>query len=1076
MIKFKKGLITKIISFLIAVLFFFNSSVYGIDIPRNTTPKLRAPVGLSGTYSRLQKALASEDATFSSQEKLFKEVMGAEFQDIRNFYVDDRTGRFVFQKELRSKKGAWITYYYENSVPIDINGKIDDLVVFYNEVLETDEKDAEIRRLIFKALAKYREDALYLKPWLDKCLVLEKSAKVQEEIQFALNLISGKNMDGGKRLNIVFAGYELGFLAGRGGIKDVLEQLPRTFRNKRGHNAIVYIPFWQGIIIEAIDNYNKRPEVKKSGQYIRITEYGSDFIVEGYKVSRYTVQVFNLVTEKYEPIDGVPVYLLKCDEFFSDIKNGDIYRQKKDKNMPGGLDLIDPENAKTSIFFSKAFLEAMKQNGIAPDIINTADWQTALAISFLRKSKNKAKYTFFNNTKIVHTVHNMGPKGIAMAPFAREGSESKRMWDLLTERIGLKRAQKMWEKSEELWGLMDLDDDAYQPPDNFGLEYWGRIALQKVGMVFADQVVTVGRSYADELKTPEFGSGFEGITSTIGVLGIPNGVSLRTIDAATTPSIRQRFANHPTEKDIKLGVVNTQDGKSENKKALVELINKVRRKSIAPDFIADSNTPVFCFVSRFDEQKGLYILLSVLENSREMKDLLGKGMKFVFAGSGALYETRIKKLVEKYPHSIAYLGWVNEPTMKQIFAGADVHVMPSIFEPKGISQMQAARFGAINLVNSVGGLRDDISSFSQEGEGNGYVVDFSTISTDLTKSYLGKPENRSKKNGCRELLYKAISDAITDFNDKEKWDRQVNHVLADSEKFGWDFACMQYEVLFNVLINNFDDLFIGHKIDHTIEHEVALREIYDFALSAYIQSIIKVADTSQRAELQKKAQAVKKLYLYLMRYYEKYGLLRANYHNFVHSMEVTKLAVESAAASGFGTQKDAVLELMVAGMIPVNEEHAIDIAEDDTLQRIVEEIGVNLHNVEAIVARTRFPYNSAADTAYENALSHAEEKRRTDIHKLALIMRDSRLLSTYCMLTPERAEIRVQGLANEIKQLEKDVILRTADFLNEFSVPAFNRLPQAVQNKYNPRFDAVREHFNKNRQLRLPSVAVRESA
>ncbi|MDO8603782.1 MAG: glycogen/starch synthase [Candidatus Omnitrophota bacterium] len=762
----------KIINYFLIFIFFFCSASYAENL------QLRVPIG---DYLRIEETLRSEDASQSLSERRFKEAMGADFSGIRNFYIDEKAGRYVFQKELKSKKDARITYYYENSLPVELDGNIDDLLVLYNETLREDENSVETRYLVFKRLARYRESAFRVKLNLEWLLKNERSEKVLGEIQVAINMVSGNAVDGGKRLKTAYVFYELSPFVAKGGVKDVAKELPRTFRNKRGHEASVFMPYWQGIVDTAVKENN-------GGVKIEEVEEGS-FELDGEKVQLYSIVAFNRLTGKFEPIDGVPIYLIKCDKYFSNIDKGDIYRQDLDRSMPAGSHLVHPENAMTAIFFSKAALEAMKVMKLKPDVISTADWQTAHVSTLLKKSKNPDAYRFFENTRTLHTIHNIGPKGLVSAsPYAASASDAKRMWD-----------------------FMGITDDAYQLPDQNGVEFHGNASLQKGGIVYADKVSTVSMSYATELKTRVFGSGFEGINAAFNVIGVPNGISLREWNSATSSSISHRFANSPSEKDRRLGVLDIREGKRENKKSMVMMINEIRRqKTELQEFTCDEDTPIFCFLGRFDDQKGLNVLLAVLENEQKIKGLLKGGrIKIIFAGTGNIqYMSRVKKLEKTYPGSVAYLGWVDETAVKKLFAGVDVNIMPSIFEPKGIVQMQAARFGVVNLVNKVGGLKDDITDFLEGENGNGYAVDFAQ----------GEPVG---------LLRDAMIRAIGDFDGRDKvgWDTKVRRVLADSEKYGWDLSCLKYELLFNALTGNYADLFIPHRVDHFEMSDAAFANI-----------------------------------------------------------------------------------------------------------------------------------------------------------------------------------------------------------------------------------------------------------
>ena len=868
----------------------------GFSYSKEDVSFLRVPIN-PDTYSRLFQTSQDNQA-----EELFKSVMGSEFLGIRNFHISERTGRFVFQKELRSKKGIWITYYYENSVPVDLDGNPDDLIMLYKESSGKDENKTEIRYLVFKRLAKYRADAAHLKAQLKSLLRIEKSKKVKGEIKVAINMISGKTIDGGKRLKAAYVSYEIAEVIGRGGIKDVSRELPRTFRNKRGHDAFNIIPFWegQGGIEDSIKPF-------KGSIMIEPVE-GWYFELEGERVQIYSIVAFNRTTGKFEPIDGVPIYALRCAKYFSDIQHGDIYRQDLDRAMPKDSHLTHTDNIMTALFFSKAVLEAMKIMQLRPDIINTADWQTAHISTLLKKSKGPDKYEFFSRTKTLHIIHNIGPKGLTMAsPYAAEGSVSRKIWD-----------------------SMGIVDEAYQPRDQCGVEYHGKASLQKGGIVFADQVSTVGAGYSFELQTKAFGSGFEDINWIAGVLGIPNGISLREWNAFTCLKIKCRFKHLPNEKDRKLGVQDIKKGKAENKKALVDTVNHKRQDSV--QFSCSEHTPIFCFVGRFDEQKGLHILLSVMENEDKMGTLLRDGkIKMIFAGAGNPdYQSRVQRLQDKYPHSIAYLGWIEEGMAKQLFAGADVNVMPSIFEPKGIVQMQGARFAVVNLVNKVGGLKDDIVDFADTEKGNGYVIDFSTVASDTSEKSLY--ENTDEMIACREMLYHAMLRAVEDFKDVEGWAEKTEMVLMDSEKFGWDTSCMKYEMLFNVLSHNYQDLFIPHKIDHFIgDHEI----LYDIAIRAYIHGLIKLVPVNQRGDLLKRLIGLKTLYEYIRKKHEIDGI---GYEDLTSSMQRVRSSIESFKGKE-SVEIQRVLEIAITGVLK-----NIAIEEDDQARQMI----INIMGIDDI--------------------------------------------------------------------------------------------------------------------------------
>ena len=1087
-------MLKKIFTFILILAFF----QVNISFAKSPASSLRLPIGTPQISERFRQVAALT-------EDHFKEVMGESYHDIRNFYIDERTGRYVFQKKL-AKKEAYITYYFENSVPMDLSGKIEDLLELYEENAGDDENNIFIRYLVFKELAMHREKAIEKVPnILDRLKAIkenEKSQKVRDEIQVAINLISGKNIDGMRRLAAVFAAYEHRDLdIGQGGIKDVNTEFPRTFRNKRGDDAFNFIPDWQGIIDKNIEAYNMNREVVKSGKFMKKEHVpDSDFYVDGHKVEIYSLVIFNPATDEYEPIDGVPIYLLKCDRFFSNIINPttskiDIYRAWLDDLMPKGSNLTHPENAATAMFFSRAVLKAMERMGLKTDIINMADWQLSLACSLLKKSRHPEEYNFFKNTKTILTIHNIAYKGM----FDRYAVIDK---DEFHEGL-LDNSKAGTGNIVTLWDFAGLSDDAFQPKDNNGLEFWSKVSLLKGGIVHSDLDATVSVKYSDELLQERFGMAFEGVLQLFRPFGLPNGIALREWYSATSP--QHRFGDKPTSLDAQLGVKDIPEGKGLNKAVVVNMVKekrKNRKVKLKEDFTIDdkARVPVFVFVGRLTDQKGINIILDLMETKNELRNFLKGGkIKFIFAGGGdnkdrnkKTYQGRIEMLERRFPNSVAYLGWLQrKDEIVELMAAGDVVLMPSGFEPSGLVQKQGARLGALIIANKVGGLAEDIVDFGTDSEnGNGYVFDFSSVAHSIQDDKLTDKE----REACVVMLFKKIQDAMGDFADRDKWEQQVRTALRNSEKFGWDFTDMRFEVAGNILLKNYDDVFGNHIIDHRPDHENVMQEIYDFATETYIHSILRLSNNGpQLNELQKKINDLKRLFKYIRKSYEKNGLLTNNFHSFVHCLEVTRIAVESLTSSGLEVSKNDILELIVAGMLhdfvpergtgkePQTKTTVGVIKESAEIKRLLRDLDIDWLEVKAIIAKTAFPFDDEAAASYTNALSEVNREHREKVDKLAAILQDSGLVSTYLIPSPERAGLRVRGLAKETDKKEENVLFDTPAFLEQFSMPAFDRLPQVMQDEYRAQFEAVIEYFRKLKQdmgiqMMLPTFETRESA
>ncbi|MFH1479265.1 MAG: glycogen/starch synthase [Candidatus Omnitrophota bacterium] len=961
-------------------------------------------------------------------EKRFKEAMGKEeFKDIKDFRIDD-LGRFVFEKKLETKD-SFITYYYNNSDVFDVKGDIGDLVTLYRESVSEN-----IRYLAMKRLAKYRERASHVIPTLKEFLEEEESPRVKEEIDVAINLLSGKTIDGGERLDVVFAAYELAPFVEAGGVKDVMRQLPRVFRNKRGDNSYAVIPYWNEIVDEAI---SKDPTLE-----VKLVD---SFELHGEEVGIYQILKREPGERIAEPIDGVPIYLLKSDAYFSNKKyNGfvdkkDIYRVALDKQRTDGT--VDPDNARTSIFFSKAVLEALKTLKLRPDIINTGDWQTGLIPALLKKPKYPGDYAFFNSTEAVHTIHNMGPKGFLKAsPFSSDP----------------------WEKG--IWDFMGLSDDAYQPYDFNGLEFWGKSSLQKSGIVHS-QPVTVSDTYADELKTVEGGAGFDSVVRNSGVLGIPNGVSLREWDSSISLPLGYRFKENPSIEDKELGVLDIEEGKKKNKEALVELIAKEREDkgiNLEP-FTCNGSTPLGIFVGRASYQKGLDILLRTLEEDNRLGWMLREGkFKFVILVSGDKdndYVKWAKYLEEKYPNSVAFIGRFLGEEIKQLYAGADINIMPSLFEPGGLVQKQAACFGAVNIINRVGGPKDDIIDFTASDEyGNGYTLTFG--------------DNQAHNEW---LLSETVNRAVSDFNDKPKWSYQVKRVLQDSKKFAWDLSSLKYEVLFNMMKGNFREVFLPHRLDESY----SIEDVNNFAVSSHIDHLIRQFDGIRRIGLQEKAGHLKDMCNYIRLASEKDGVIIGGYHNFAHSMEISRIATEILANSNIdGIQNEMVLEYMVASMlkdfnpgrgkdgIPIADNTIASLDEDRELYDMIKNrLGLNIKHVKAFILKMQFPMDTQAAKKSGEVLHTISPSVRDDINKLGRNLERADILSAYLLSTPEEMEERLKVFnTNTLEGME--------NLFETSIIPAFKGIPYNLQEKYKDTFNANKRYFSVEGRLEAVRYAL----
>jgi starch synthase len=257
----------------------------------------------------------------------------------------------------------------------------------------------------------------------------------------------------------------------------------------------------------------------------------------------------------------------------------------------------------------------------------------------------------------------------------------------------------------------------------------------KAGLVYSDIINTVSKTYAKEIQTPEYGYGLDGVlqTRSSDLYGIVNGIDFEEWDPAADKNIYNPYT------DLK--------GKQENKKRLKEELG-----------LAPGNKPLFGIISRLADQKGLDIL------SEAMDDMLATGMQFVMLGTGdEKYHKLFSELAKSNPKQVSVTIGFNGKLASRIYAGSDVFMMPSLYEPCGLGQLISLRYGTIPLVRKTGGLADTVKNFSaRTGKGNGFVF------TDYTS----------------KALMKAVKAALAAYEDKKSWKLLVEDAMAEDNSWG----------------------------------------------------------------------------------------------------------------------------------------------------------------------------------------------------------------------------------------------------------------------------------------------------
>lgn len=318
------------------------------------------------------------------------------------------------------------------------------------------------------------------------------------------------------------------------------------------------------------------------------------------------------------------------------------------------------DDAERFSFFCRAVLEMLPLVGFQPDVLHCNDWQTG-PIPFLLKEKYASLNPgFYRKIATVYTIHNLQYQGT-------------------------------FDKS--VLRLLGVDERYFNPG---ALEFWGQVNFMKAGLVYADVLNTVSRTYAQEIQTPEFGERLEGILQSrrADLFGIVNGINYHEFNPRTDPRLAANY-----DRDF-LGA------KKENKTDLQREMN-----------LPLKDVPVIGLVSRLVSQKGLDILGDALTQ------LLEEDLQFIALGTGdPHFENLFRTLAERYPERCAVQIGFNGVLAQRIYAGSDFFLMPSRFEPCGLGQLIAMRYGTIPIVRATGGLADTVHDFDQNPEaGNGFV-------------------------------------------------------------------------------------------------------------------------------------------------------------------------------------------------------------------------------------------------------------------------------------------------------------------------------------------------------------------
>ena len=374
------------------------------------------------------------------------------------------------------------------------------------------------------------------------------------------------------------------------------------------------------------------------------------------------------------------------------------------------------EDVEKFAYFSKAVLESLPYIDFAPDILHCHDWQTGLVPVYLRTTYGSDN--FYAGIKTIFTIHNM-------------------------------KFQGRW-KIREVMDITGLPEHIFQTAS--GLESYGESNYLKGGIVYADAVSTVSPEYAKEITTREGGEGLDGLMNARidSLYGIVNGIDYEEFNPETDPHIETNYT-----------VKNAVAGKRKNKLALQKMLGLPVRDDVF----------MIGIISRMTSQKGFDLIAYILDEIFDTMDV-----QFVVLGTGeGQYENMFHHFHNKYPDKLwAHIGYSDEYAHK-IYASCDAFLMPSLFEPCGLGQMMAMRYGTLPIVRETGGLKDTVEAYN-EYENTGTGFSFSNYNAHEMLFILRYAQNIYKEN-------------------RSRWNEIVQRAM--QKDFSWGASAKSYETLYD---------------------------------------------------------------------------------------------------------------------------------------------------------------------------------------------------------------------------------------------------------------------------------------
>lgn len=373
-----------------------------------------------------------------------------------------------------------------------------------------------------------------------------------------------------------------------------------------------------------------------------------------------------------------------------------------------------PDDGERFAFYQKAVLEMLWALNFFPDIMHCHDWHTGMIAAMCHiQYPDDQRY---QQIKHMYTIHNLAFQGNFPA-------------DVLTDCLGIDRRY--------------FDDGS--------MRFHNGISFMKTGIIFSDKITTVSPSYSQEILTAQYGEQMDEVLRfrQSDLYGIVNGIDTQMWDPMQDPALPAHY-----------NAESVLEGKRANKAA----VQKELGLRVADDVM------MIGIVSRLTWQKGVYLIIE------KMADIMGLDIQFVVLGTGETHiENQFKMMEDKYRRRAVYYCGYNDELAHRIYAGSDLFLMPSLFEPCGIGQLIAMHYGALPLVRETGGLRDTVHPYNQyTKEGNGFS--FTAFNS-------------------HDMLYTLRCAADTYYLNRADWDQLVQQAMGTD--VSWNLSADQYTQLYN---------------------------------------------------------------------------------------------------------------------------------------------------------------------------------------------------------------------------------------------------------------------------------------